>query len=499
MSSQENFAVKTCSDPSDGMGARAEEDIYLGGECCEPDVSFEWSTMNVEDAESLYIAQNQLVLEHQELTKPFCSATFDDWKTVLGYPLDNARRMEFNRNMPSASTRHGDRLHCLKVNCCRDGKRDIAGFIDFEVKQSSDALCGTVREVYIRSLIVPPHMRRRGYGTALYNAMLEYLGPGDLDAITLCVTDLNRGAMVLYFQLGFKVTQWFAHQLGDKAGFQVVFLRMQKLQGDRLLSKKPGAICLSLQDMPRLFQDKVVGEIVTVVWDERVQRARIEEYDPKSRRFTLKLFSQYLEEPECTPECCHRLVWDVCVNQLYACGFLTFERAPSVCLNEGLLQIQVSSSVHAFPKAKISKRAPGRPTKCLHLERLTFEKVEKEASEPSMSIESNPGNLRVSSLIQSIPGDPIAKKNVGRAGRPRKHPKGAPKKKKSGRRRKLGRPRTNYSKLFSKFKLVRLTRKTPAKSLPLIKKSIGRPKGSQDKQPRKAGSGGYRHGRSTSS
>lgn len=293
-----------------------------------PATTFQWSALCGDDAEKLFEAQNQMVLEHERLTQPYSSAVFDQWKTVLGYPADDARRREFISNMPSGSTKHGNKLHCLKLTCHQGSDSTTAGFIEFEVRKLQDALSGNIREIYIRSLIVSSRMRREGCGTRLYNAMFEYLGLGDLDVVRLYVVDLNKAAISLYFKLGFKVTQWFCRRLGDESGFKVIFLCMQQVQGERLNSDKPGALSISLQDMPHIFKEQAVGEIIRLVRKggscEWAQPARIEEYHPESRTFTIKHVLA----------CGERLVPDVCVNDLYSDGSLTFERPPSVRFNE---------------------------------------------------------------------------------------------------------------------------------------------------------------------
>lgn len=291
-------------------------------------MNFEWSVLCIEDTETLFRAQNELVLEHTNLTTAHSGVTVEEWKSALGFPADDALRMEFLRNMPSASTKHGGTLHCLKLICCRvddDGyqcQAAIAGFIDFEVKTISDALSGNGREIYIRSIIVCPRMRRRGCAKMLYDAMLEHLGPGEFDAIRLYVVDLNEAAIKFYFQLGFKITKWFMNRLRNEPCFDVVFLCMQKLQGERL--SRPGALPVTLQDMPHIFQDQVVGEIVEVAGkDGHKQRARIESYDANSRLFALADSSGQVFDSE------------ICVNEQYSCGHLAFERPPTILHSQG--------------------------------------------------------------------------------------------------------------------------------------------------------------------
>jgi len=300
-------------------------------------MNFEWSVLRTEDTETLFRAQNELVLEHTNLTTSLSGVTVEEWKEALGFPTDDALRMEFLRNMPSASTKHGRTLHCLKLTCCRvddDGYQSqaaIAGFIDFEVNTISDALSGNGREIYIRSIIVCPRMRRCGCAKMLYDAMLEHLGPGEFDAIRLYVVDLNEAAIKFYFQLGFKVTKWFPNRLRDEPCFEVVFLCMQKLQGKRL--SRPGALPVQLQDMPHIFQDQLVGEIVEIAGkDGHKQRARIESYDANSRLFALAGNSGQVFDS------------DICVNELYSCGHLTFEKAPTILHSQGKYFFSASSS-----------------------------------------------------------------------------------------------------------------------------------------------------------
>jgi len=290
-----------------------------------------WSKLAPEDTVALFIAQNQLVAEHELLTKPHSSATFDDWKLVLGYPTDNAQRLEFIRNMPTYATKHGDRLHCLKLCDHREGKSDIVGFIEFEVKAFADDIAGNVREIYIRNLVVCPHLRGRGYGTLLYNGLLEYLSVGDVDVINLYVVDMNRSAINLYLKLGFKVTQWFTRRLEDETGFKAVFLCMQRMHGD--------AGCITLQEMPHLFKEEAVGEVVEILLeggDSQKRRARIEAYDGSSQTFTIAYASAERNTFQ------QGRVDNVCLNDLFSRGYLSFERSAFRCLPR-CSQVTVSS------------------------------------------------------------------------------------------------------------------------------------------------------------
>lgn len=291
-------------------------------------MNFDWSVLQTEDTETLFRAQNELVLEHTNMTTSHSGVTVEEWKSALGFPTDDAMRMQFLRNMPSASTKHGHSLHCLKLTCRRvddDGNQGqplIAGFIDFEVKTISDALTGVGREIYIRSIIVCPRMRNRGCAKMLYDAMLEHLGPGEFDAIRLHVVDLNEAAIKCYFQLGFKVTKWFMSRLRNEPCFEVVFLCMQKLQGKRL--SRPGALPVAVQDMPHIFQDQVVGELVEITnKDGSRQRARIESYDANSRLFALSNSAGQIFDSQ------------ICVNEQYSCGHLVFDKAPTILHSQG--------------------------------------------------------------------------------------------------------------------------------------------------------------------
>lgn len=151
--------------------------------------------------------------------------------------------------------------------------------------------------------------------------MFEYLGPGEIDAIRLYVVDMNQAAINLYFKLGFKVTQWFFRKLGGETGFKAAFLCMQKMQGERLHT----GLAISLQEMPHLFSEQIVGQAVYVCKDgscQKSQCALIEEYDSLSETFTLVYLPEQVR---------HR---KVDVNDLFSCGNLTFEVSPSVCLQK---------------------------------------------------------------------------------------------------------------------------------------------------------------------
>jgi ribosomal protein S18 acetylase RimI-like enzyme len=299
-------------------------------------IRFEWSPLVVSDAEALFKAQNEFVQEHYDLTKPHSNTNFDKWKLVLGYPQDDTKRLEFIRNMANGSTKHGKSLHCLKLTRYEGEKAITAGFIDFEVRQISDKNLkkSTVREIYIRSVIVYESMRRQGCGRKLYHALFQYLSPGDLDVIRLYVVDLNQAAVAFYFKLGFKITQWFFRELGAETktdpGFKAVFLCMQKLQGEQADSGKHQ---IALQDMPHLFNEQVVGEIVHVDCEdggsEWTQCARIRVYDKKSNTFTISHADTDNDDDE-------SLVSDLCVNDLFSSGRLYFDTPPSIFLNKGI-------------------------------------------------------------------------------------------------------------------------------------------------------------------
>lgn len=308
------------------------------GESSSPkNTDFEFAPLHVRDAEVLFKAQNQLVLEHEALTKPHCSATFDEWKTVLGYPSDDERRRSFIRNMPSGSTKHGRDLHCLKLT----QGNNIIGFIEFEVKHIKDELAGNARDIYVRNLVVGAQRRRQGCGHMLYKAMLKFLGLGPLDVIRLSVMDLNQAAVNLYFKLGFKITQWYFRKLSKDGGFRVIFLCMQNMRGERLDSEKPESLPISLRDMPHLFKEEILGEHINIAYTDGscvgTRYASIKAYDKSSRTFTVlhlpdsgkcKLLRHPAWQPAETSE-------NICVNDLYSCGKLTFEKAPSIMLNDG--------------------------------------------------------------------------------------------------------------------------------------------------------------------
>jgi ribosomal protein S18 acetylase RimI-like enzyme len=288
-------------------------------------IRYEWSALHIDDAQELFKAQDELVSEHQKLTEPYTGASFETWKKVLGYPEEDARRLEFIRNMPSASTKHGKKLRCVKLTGKSLGSKapSTLGFIEFEVRKFQDALSGVGREIYIRSIVVQPHIRRRGCGKRLYNAMLEYLGPGQFDVIRLCVMGMNHAAISLYFKLGFKITRWYNQRLGDTCS-QEVFFCMTKLQGERLNAAASEGLPMSVQTMPQLFKEQVVGEYVHLgSRDESStlpRRAQITEYDPKSEKFTLE------EEASGTDDNANRAHGEVCVNDLFSTGRLFFER-----------------------------------------------------------------------------------------------------------------------------------------------------------------------------
>jgi ribosomal protein S18 acetylase RimI-like enzyme len=294
---------------------------------------WEWSTLCSEDAQVLFNAQCQLLVEHERLSEQHFEVTSHEWKSVLGYPEDDSKRLAFIKHMISGSTRLGDRLHCLKLLHHEGMEKSVAGFIDFEVTHISDQKCGKMREIKIRNIIVSARMRRQGCGKMLYEAMLEYLGPGEVDVIQLNVVDLNTAAMSLYFKLGFRITQRFIRLLGS--GLKVVLLVMQALQGVRLNPEMPDALPLSLQDMPKFFKQEVVGEVVYITHSDAVlleksQRARIEGFDKVFNLFTLRHLPWHAGS--CGGPCVLRRVN---VNEFYACGNLRFERPASICLNKG--------------------------------------------------------------------------------------------------------------------------------------------------------------------
>jgi len=274
--------------------------------------------LGVEDAESLFDAQNQLAADHVQFTEPYFTTTFEEWKTALGYPPDDAKRLQFIQCVPSYSTKFGDKLHCLKLTCSHGKKTVVAGFIEFEIRQISDPNMGEVREVYIRNLIVRARMRGQGCGTMLYRAMLDYLGTTELDIIRLEAAELNQAATRFYFKLGFRITQTSVRCVGESRNVKLLFLCMQKLQGEKAH--------IALQDMPHIFKGDVIGEIVNIVHkdksgEEKIRQARVETYDPHKQRFT-------------TERIADGAVHDVCLNQLFSVGRLTFEKPPSVKLNE---------------------------------------------------------------------------------------------------------------------------------------------------------------------
>jgi hypothetical protein len=258
--------------------------------------------------------------------------------------------------MPTHSTKHGEKLHCLKLSDTRGHKKDTVGFIEFEVKTVVDGMVGNVREIYIRSLVVCPHLRRQGYGTRLYHAMLEYLGVGELDAINLYVMDMNQDAINLYFKLGFQVTQWFARRLGDESGFKVVFLCMQ------MLRRVSDHIPMSLQEMPHLFEDEAVGEVVQILSEDgscEKRRARVEAYDNRSKMFIVAHVSAVgqHQSQQCRVE-------KICLNDLYSRGYLTFERLPLRCLPRCSSVISNSSNPVTSQRSIRKRRAwPQSPRK----------------------------------------------------------------------------------------------------------------------------------------
>lgn len=288
--------------------------------------------MQVQDAEGLFNAQNQLALDHSKWTQPHFSTTFEDWKRVLGYPDEDATRLAFIQKMPSSSTRYGSQLHCLKLTCKQQSDKGVheekvtAGFIDFEVKLIKDSVSGNVREITIRSIIVRAQMRRQGCGKMLYQAMLKYLTPGELDIIRLCVVDINQAALCFYFKLGFKITRWSLRHMGADDRVKVVLLCMQKLN-----CRKSSATPICLQDMPHVFGEGVVGEIVNLVQtggsgQEASKRACIEKYNPSTQTFTVVHTKQDKDSQPVSS--------DICVNDMYSHGFLSFDRSPSVQLND---------------------------------------------------------------------------------------------------------------------------------------------------------------------
>lgn len=297
--------------------------------------TFGWAPLQIQDTEALFNAQNQLALEHTQWTDRSFKTTFEEWKQVLGYPAD-AERLEFLRSMPSGTTRHGHKLHCLKLTCEEQGKQPvIAGFIDFEVTVLNDANAGKIRQVVIRAIIVRAQMRRQGCGHMLYNAMLEYLADGDLDTIRLYVADINKAAISFYFHLGFKITQWSLREIGEKNKAMIFLLVMQKWEQAGPSKKVPPA----LQDMPHVFKEGSTGEMVDLVHTDSIgrktmQKACIKSYDATSKMFQLEYVKQ---DSKASPRLHGKQTVSaarVCVNDLYSQGQLVFERSPSEQLNQ---------------------------------------------------------------------------------------------------------------------------------------------------------------------
>jgi len=83
---------------------------------------------------------------------------------------------------------------------------DIATYL---VVYNDDKLCGyggylaVLNEAYITNIAVATDERKKGYGTALLNALLERAEKDGITAVTLEVRVSNEGAIRLYERLGF--------------------------------------------------------------------------------------------------------------------------------------------------------------------------------------------------------------------------------------------------------------------------------------------------------
>jgi len=291
---------------------------------------FAWSVFTSEDEETLFSFQNALATEHAEITAPYSKATLEHWKKILGFPEDDAQRLKFIQKMSTSSTKHGSALHCLKLTRHSGDQATVVGFIEFQVTTTKDRLAGNIREIYIRSIVVEPSMRRKGHGRRLYDAMIEYLGIGSRDVLRLQVLDMNKAAAALYFNLGFKITQWEFLDLGDDSGFRVLFLCMQKLQGEHFAS-------VSLQDMPHLFQDEIIGAQCHIIHTDGIeewsQRAVIEAYEAFTQQYTVTSLADDSDARKI-----QATIMGVCVNTLFAHGLLQFEVPPTIQLRNGVSQ-----------------------------------------------------------------------------------------------------------------------------------------------------------------
>jgi ribosomal protein S18 acetylase RimI-like enzyme len=93
-------------------------------------------------------------------------------------------------------------------------KKELAGFIIIQV-------CGTFKG-YIQTVCVSRDFRGQGFGKQLLSFAEERIlkiSPN----IFICVSSFNKGAVKLYYQLGFKLIGEFEHFL--KQGFTELFLR----------------------------------------------------------------------------------------------------------------------------------------------------------------------------------------------------------------------------------------------------------------------------------
>lgn len=166
----------------------------------------------------------------------------------------------------------------------------------------------------------------------LYDAMVCFLEPFDIDVIRLCVADMNTTALGFYFKLGFQITSWSREDMFSCNSPSIYLLTMQKVHE----SRRAGSLPLCLRKMPPMFNHNVKGEAICIVIKQGTStgtalHATIKDYDPITRMFTVEYDPEHSHlrsgsgsDLPTTPS-----LSKVCVNSMYARGELTFNRSPS--------------------------------------------------------------------------------------------------------------------------------------------------------------------------
>jgi ribosomal-protein-alanine N-acetyltransferase len=81
------------------------------------------------------------------------------------------------------------------------------------------------REGWVLSIAVAPAFRRRGVGSALLRSLVKRLRERKPRRILLTVSPGNRGAVSLYFDIGFKVVRRESNYFGDRQDRLVMALK----------------------------------------------------------------------------------------------------------------------------------------------------------------------------------------------------------------------------------------------------------------------------------